>query len=366
MKTLLTLLGAVLVSASAHAGSINYDFRFDLNGTDYNDAAGKPDYTKFYFKTGRVDFKGKLNDSLSYQLRWAYTKSQVPSSIRDATSSGIELGYITHKMSDMFSLSLGKFNVLIGGFEAATPGPDLYLTSAAYNKTSAVGIASKVEGTNNLLYNTGAKLSFSFAEQTQNLDIVATNNIYDATNGTASTDANQNRGLLGVIWRGAFMEKALNVMLSYHTVSPQTSNAAAPTAATAYNAKDMHNFIAAGVKWDSDPMAVVVDYLTNSFKDDALSQTDTMNTVVAKFIYKMGMFTPRIEATMSEEKKEIGGTATNKYNGIGVAVEYKPTEDNFRYHLAYANYTDKLDGATDDRTRQEIVLGARLYGDFLK
>lgn len=360
MKTLLTIAGVIAFSAVAQAGSISYDFRLDMNGTDYNDAAGKQDYSKFYFKTGRVDFKGKLNDSLSYQLRWAYTKSQTATT-RDAAPAGIELGYVTHKMNDMFSLSAGKFNTLIGGFEAATAGPDLYLTSAAYNKTGAVGIASKVEGTGNLLYNTGVKLGFSFGEQTQNLDIVATDGINDATNGVAAgADFNQNRGLLGVIWRGAFMEKALNFMVSYHTVSPQT------TTGTAYNGKDMHNFIAAGVKWESDPMAVVVDYLTNSFKDDALSQTDTMNTVVAKFIYKMGVFTPRIEATMSEEKKEIGGTATNKYNGVGLAVEYKPTEDNFRYHLAYATYTDKLDGAADDRIRQEIVVGARLLGDFLK
>lgn len=360
MKTLLTFAGVIAFSAVAHAGSINYDFRMDMNGTDYNDAAGKPDFGKFYFKTGRVDFKGKLNDSLTYQLRWAYTKSQTITA-RDSAPSGVELGYLTHKMNDMFSLSLGKFNTEIGGFEAATPGPDLYLTSASYNKTSAVAIAGTKNGsTSDLLYNTGAKLSFSFAEQTQTLNLIVTDNISDSTNGVGNTDFNQNRGLLGVVWKGAFMEKALNFMVSYHTVSPQTTNTAA------FNAKDVHNFIGAGVKWDSDPMAVVVDYLTTSFKDDALSQTDSLNTVVAKFIYKMGMFTPRIEATMTEEKREIGGTATNKYNGIGVAVEYKPTEDNFRYHLAYATYTDKLDGATDDRIRQEVVLGARLYGDFLK
>jgi len=359
MKTLLTFAGAIAFSAVAQAGSINYDFRGDWNSTDYNDAAAKPDYSKFYFKTGRVDFKGKLNDSVNYQLRWAYTKDQTPAK-RDSASSGIELGYITHKMSDMFSLSLGKMNTLIGGFEAATPGPDLYLTSAIYNKTSALALTGKNESTNNLLYNTGAKASFSFAEQSQVIDVVATDNIADSANGVGSTDLNQNRGLLGLVWRGAFMEKALNFMVSYHTVSPQT------TTTTAFNAKDAHNFASAGVKWDSDPMAVTVEYLTTNFKNDALGQTDTLNSIVAKFIYKMDMFTPRIEATMSEEKREIGGTATNKFNGIGAAVEYKPTEDNFRYHLAYAMYTDKLDGAASDQTRQEIVLGARMYGDFLK
>jgi len=354
MKTLLALASVLAFSATVQAGSISYDFRGDSNSTDYNDAAGKPDFSKFYFKTGRIDFKGKLNDSVGYQVRWAYTKD-IATTRRDSAGSAIELAYITHKMSDMFTLSLGKFNTEIGGFEAATAGPDLYLTSGIYNHTSAVALVGKNESTNGLLYNTGLKAAFSFEDQT--VSLIATNNISDAVSGT---DLNQNRGLLGLAWKGAFMEKALGVMVSYHQVSPQT------TATTTYNAKDLHTFISGGVKWDSDPYVVSLEYLTTSFKDDALSQTDTLNSIVAKLVYKMGMFSPRLELTSSEEKKEIGGTATNKYSGVGAVLEYKPTEDNFRYHVAYAMYADKIDGSTSDKTRQEIVIGARMLGDFLK
>lgn len=358
MKALLTLASVFTLSAVAHAGSINYDFRGDWNSTDYNKDAAKPDYTKFYFKTGRVDFKGNLNDSISYQLRLAYNKDLTPSK-RDSAGNGVEYGYITHKMSDLFSLSLGKFNTEIGGFEAATSGADLYTTSAMYTHSSAVGLAGNNESTSGLLYNAGAKAAFSFAEKTHYVAVVATNNIGDSVNAPG-TDLNQNRGLLGVIWKGAFMEKALNFLVSYHTVNPQTTSGAV------HASKDAHNFIATGVKWDSEPYTATLEYLTASYKDDTAGQTDTLNTVVAKLMYKMGMFTPRLEYTYTEEKIEIGGPAKNKYSGVGAAVEYKPTEDNFRYHLAYAMYTDDLEGATGNKTRQEIVLGARLYGDFLK
>jgi hypothetical protein len=91
----------------------------------------------------------------------------------------------------------------------------------------------------------------------------------------------------------------------------------------------------------------------------------------------MDAWTPRLEAFTSEEKVGTltGTNGTNKFMGYGAILEYKPTAENFRYHLALNSITSSpYSSATaspgvrgdSDQTRMEVSLGARLLGDFLK
>ncbi|MBS1971466.1 MAG: hypothetical protein JSU04_14245 [Bdellovibrionales bacterium] len=370
MKTLWTLLGVLLVSASAHANSLGYDFRGDWQSIDYNDKAGLPDYTRFYLKTGRLYFKGNVNDRFSYDLRWGFykpavdtvsTTSGAPSnSRRDGLNSSVEYANITDKMSDMFALTVGKFNTEIGGFEGATSGADLYMVSPSYGHSAVTTLDGKnyginESGTRNLLYMSGAKGDLSFGDQ--HLYILAVNNISDSLEGTAF---NQNRGMTGLIWKGGFIDKTLTGLLSYHTVNPQNGNK-----------DDNHQFISAGVKYEDATWVGSLEYNTTTYKDGASGNKDSVYSAIAKFGYKMESWIPRLEVFTSEEKTETLATnGTNKFMGYGAILEYKPTPENVRYHLAINSITSKpfatATRTDDDQTRMEIVLGARLYGDFLK
>ncbi|WP_415062335.1 porin [Bdellovibrio sp.] len=344
-KFLIASLAMTAMAASAHAGSLSLDMRADYNSTTYKDTPTGKDSTKFYFKTGRLDYQGKATEDLSFRARLAFNKDGA-SKDPDKTQTAVEYAFLTHKMSDMFSLSAGKFNTEFGGFEGATSGADLYLTSQFYNTT---GKSATLLGTANLLYMTGVKGTISY--EGQQFHLLATNEP-DTKAGDVAT---QNSSMYGAVWRGAFMEKALNFNVSYHTLAGATKD-------------DKHQFTAVGVMWNSSPMMVSVDYLMGEHKTDATGFKDSMNSIVGKIAYTgFEQWTPRLEVVSSEEK--IGGTTdlTNKYMGYGVVAEYKPIKDtNFRYHVAYNNITSDLDGVTDKAIKDEVVVGARLMADFLK
>ena len=132
-------------------------------------------------------------------------------------------------------------------------------------------------------------------------------------------------------------------------------------------ADDRHQFMAAGVMWNSSPIAATVDYLVADFKDDASGNKDMTTSIVGKLAYTgWEQWVPRLEITSTEEKREIGGDVTNKFFGYGAVVEYRPYNDaNFRYHIAYNNIKESPETG-DDVTKQEVVVGARLLADFLK
>lgn len=368
---LLALFGLLALSTAAHANTLDYDFRGDWTSLDYNDAAinnaSAPtvqDNTRFYLRVGRLQYKGNLNDRFSYVGRLAFNKASTDTGVnnakRDQLNASVEYAFITDKMSDMFSLTLGKFYTEIGGIEGATSGADLYSVSPNYSHVGTKTLLGKNIGVNeggskNILYMAGAKGIFTFAE-TQNVILVAANNI-----GADPVDSNgafnQNRGLMGVIWRGGFMDKTLTGTLSYHEASPQTATG---------NKDDKDTFISAGLKYESNWVGSI-EYNTTEYKDGASGNKDTLWSGILKVGYKWDQWTPRLEFITSEEKSEIAALGTTKVGVIGAILEYKPTAENVRYHIALASTTQKPpSGGGDDMTRMDITLGARLYGDFLK
>lgn len=358
-KFLIATLMTTAVAASAQAGSLNLDLRADYNSTTYNTESDLDDSTKFQFKVGRLDYQGKVTDDLSFRVRLVFTKDATlgtsPNTNPDAAQSTLEYGYLAHRMSEMFTLTVGKFNTEFGGFEGSISGADRYLASEYYTRTALVStgsgrLSSYNLGTKDLLYSTGVKATFTV--ENQQVHLMATNEPVNTTAvGPAST---QNSSLYGVAYKGIFAEKALTFGLSYHTMAGPIKD-------------DKHQFIAAGVMWNSAPIMASADYLVAEFKQDASGKKDTMTSVVAKLAYTgWEQWTPRLEFTSSEDKQEIAGAITNKFTGYGAVLEYKPYNDQtFRYHLAYNNITEKPQTGADLK-RDEVVVGARLLADFLK
>lgn len=345
-KFLIAALATTTMTSAAQAGVLNLDLRADYNATTY-DKSTQPDQSKFAFKTGRLDYLGNATQDLSFRVRLAFNKSanqQV-----DTAQTAVEYAFLTHKMSEMFALSVGRFNTEFGGFEGATSGADLYMLSQFYTGRGPAGaLGGGNLGTTDLLYMTGAKGTFTFGGH--NLHILATNE----SETLAGPTATQNTMMMGAIWRGTWTEdKAFMTNLSYHTLNGPTDG-------------DKHQFMTAGLMWNAKPVSVQLDYLMSEAKLDS-GDKDTVTSIVGKLAYSgWEQWTPRLEVQSSEEKREIGGAQTNKFMGYGAVLEYKPyTDTNFRYHLAYNNVKQEPETG-DDITSQEVVLGARLMADFLK
>ncbi|HEY1080462.1 MAG TPA: porin, partial [Bdellovibrio sp.] len=203
-RFLTTAVAMVAMTSAAHAGSLNLDMRLDYNSATYKDA-GVPDTSKFYFKTGRLDYSGKATDDISFRARIAFTKTTTPGI--DATQPAAELAYLTHKMSDNFSLTVGKFATELGGFEGTTSSADLYATSAFFTPS---GNATTLFGTKDLLYMTGAKLTSTYEGNSLQLMVL------NETDTKAGPTTTQNSNMFGVVYKGSFMEKALNFIASHH------------------------------------------------------------------------------------------------------------------------------------------------------
>ncbi|MGZ3768835.1 MAG: porin [Bdellovibrio sp.] len=352
-----TLISATAISAQA--GSLSLDMRADYNSTSFNAPSDRDDTTRFFFKTGRLDYQGKATEDLTFRLRVAFNKDATVNANTAANESlqpAVEYGYLSHKLSDTFTLTVGKFNTEFGGWEGITSGADLYLTSEFYTRTALMnagaGTLSPYNlGTRDLLYGTGVKATFAFGGQ--QIHLMGTDEPANspAAVGPATT---QNSSMYGVAYKGAFMDKALNLALSYHTMAGPIKD-------------DKHQFIAAGVTWNSAPVMVTADYLVSEFKQDASGKKDTMTSIVAKLAYTgWEQWTPRLEFTTSEDKQQISSALSNKFTGMGAVLEYKPYNDQtFRYHIAYNNITEKRDTGADLK-KDEVIVGARLLADFLK
>ncbi|MEN0057675.1 MAG: porin [Bdellovibrio sp.] len=344
---------ALTVASVAQAGSLNLDLRADHDSVTYNDEAGQDSTNKYYFKTIRLNYEGKVNEELSFRLRAAYNKAGTATAgAGDNSQTALEFAYLTHKMSDLFSLTVGKIGSDHGAIESTTSGADLYLTSQAYTKTGPTGgLLGQYLSTSNLLYVLGAKGTFTVTPD-HNISIIA----FKVPGSTADSEAS----VTGLSWKGAFLDKALKTHVSYHMGNGATNSA------------DKHELMSAGFVWSFSDFAAGVDFVNSSFKEDASSEKDSVTSYIAKIAYTgLEHWTPRLEIISSEEKVETNATAanngTNKYMGYGAVLEYKPfTETNFRYHVAY-NYTNQeVAAGTADANAQQIIVGARLYADFLK
>ncbi len=344
-KTLFAL--AFGLASTSFAGSLNLDMRADYSSTSYKESV-LPDSNRFYLKTGRLDYNGKVLEDISFRVRWAFAKDATVLKT-DNAQKALELAYLSHKLSDNFTLTLGRLNTEFGGFEGMNGSPDLYLTSEFYTQSGPNGnLPGDNYGTAALLYMTGIKATYSTDNHLFHL--LATNENIDE----AAAQVNQDAPMVGVVWRGNFFEKGLGTTLSYHTQKGDNSG-------------DRHQFMAAGLMWRGSQFMAVADYLVSTFKLDSANETDSVTSVVGKIAY-LGWenWMPRLEITSSEEKHETGAAEKNKYFGYGAVVEYYPyTDKNFRYQVAFTNV--ELKPETGNRvTRQEIVVGTRLLADFLK
>jgi len=395
---------ALLTSTAAMAGSISYDFRFDFRSdawdSQHTQASATPGVNngyRFTVPVGRLDFKGKLDEALDYRLRMRFDNFQNdptnPTQTTNLTQM-VDLAYVRHNINDMFNVTLGKFLSDMGGAEGIDSTADQYLFSDIYSDMSAAGGTTSTKnggvgtsgamwtGTGMAIKNSldyaGVKVAGVFGDHEVAIHYAnATEDSYAPGTAAAAQsqyNVNNNQGWLAVVYKGKFFDNVWKPVLSYH-VGPSYLGTAGPGANRTYLA--FGNWInVAG--WQ-----IEADYLSNTYKDNGTSTvsgfTGTLTGFDVQVGYDLGNWLPKLKyasAKKSVSSTLAGGTTENVgSSAYGVVVEYKPkTENNFRYHLAYMNYTYTPDNsvsvaggpAGQNLTDTQIIAGCRIDGDFLK
>lgn len=345
-STMLKIMTLVLCGSTALAGSLNLDFRFDYDSLKYNDAgitAGGVNSSRFYLQTGRLDYKGKFNEDLSFRTRIRFNQdysatSNYTSYKGSSIPKFVDYAYLTHKVAEGYSLTFGKFGSDMAGFEGATSGADLYFQSIAY-------AASQI-------YITGVKGTGVFGDH--EVSLMAGNTFTDSVNGTT---IDQTRMASGLIYKGNFMEKSLNLIASYYNQSIQNStDGRKDTLATV------------GVKYGQDAWYAALDFDSYSYFDQTVAnKTDKTASTVLSTAYKFDRSTAKLLFESSEVTTFPASVETStKYSTMGAVYEFRPTnEEGFRYHVAYTGRTTKP-ATGDDRVETHMLAGIRLNSDFLK
>lgn len=400
LSLVLVLLATSGVLSKGWAGSISADMRLDYDSNNYNDEATKTgslyNNNTFRVQTGRVDFKGALNEDLNYRLRLRFDKDKSQNvNKRDNVDSSVDLAYLSHKWTDNISVSIGKIASQVGGFEGNTPGPDIYLASPSYAGTSYLG-GSRVSGTTNtstlglknVLYYTGAEMALQKGWHKLTLQVANQEGAVGlgygkaGAAGTAGYDDNsgfntsndgpfaQNKLMTGVIYRLNIADWNMNWLASYH--------------AERFSSKDNKiGLMAVGLEHTIGDFKYQLDYINNKYQKDFGNEVITstpaqsltgfaLNTAYRwdnfNFLAKGAFFTEKMDTGSASG---ISADVTNTYTDWGLTAEYIPKkEQNMRYHVAYLQRTMKPDSglfnSDSARSLSEIIVGTRINADFLK
>jgi hypothetical protein len=288
-------------------------------------------------RTGRVDFKGKFNEEVSFRLRTRFDKdAKTTQNQTDGFSSQIDYAYVQNTLTDGLKLILGKFASEIGSVEGRTSSSDIYMQSQVYRQISG----------NGFLYVSGAKLLYTYGDHEGSVFVI---------NQSDTTTTEQSKSAYGFAYAVSLNEKTLTPIIGYLFDEKQSSTS---------DTKLTTTISSVGLKWEPKPYFIYADYLIYAQKNiSAVAVDDTWTSLILEAGYDFEGVIPRIKYEMSEKKT---GPSAEKYDGVTLGVEYKPyPQDIYRYHLMITQMTTKPE-VGDARFEQRLLVGVRILADFLK
>lgn len=354
---MLVLLVACLQTTGARGEGILLDSRFDLNSVSYNDdakSAGSKENTSFQGARLRLLFSGKIKEDLTAKLRLNPLVNNSAPSTEAKFSKFIDYGFLTHQVNPSFYVSAGKVIALVGGREGTVNPGDYYFVSKAGEEILAADTAS-VHALP-ILWPVGAILGTNFGDH--KVEVLFANTSVEDASGTTPT---QTRLMAGVSWSGAFAEKTILPLFSYHR-DTETENT------------EKRDYISLGSRFILDAFEIDLDYLNNSksYKTWAANGSKDLTSIVGSLRYKANdslQLVAKIDAATDKLAKTAATSpefTTVNYTQLGLAAEYYPiAETKFRYHAAVVKKDTKPEsGNTLSETK--VMLGVRLVADILK
>lgn len=353
----LAVLAAIATVASVNAGELKLKGRFDYQSTESKDTAAgttskatSGEYSTEYL---RLIGATKLNDTISAKLVLDLTDSNDAGKV-NGLSKFVDEAFITKTFGSGFSAIVGKQAVLVGGRENDWSSRDVYSLSQ-FN--DAIPGAS-----------TGLTVGYEVAGQSfylQHLESEATTQLTD-------------KKVTGLAWYGNFMDGMVSPIVSYHKVGTD-------------EAGQYNTYLALGSQFKWNQIVAEVDYLMLTKENGGVnaagtSKADVEHTSLVFHVkYNHENFRPFakfiMETTEGDDSQLDGaGTEINtsldvtetKNTAYEIGLEYYPNKDeDFRYHVVYANSTYESDKGRAGYTKFEredttIYAGLAFGMDLLK
>lgn len=328
------------------------DLRMDhLSRSGNTKSAIKPS-AAFQVQRARLLMKGGLGDMNEYTVRLNLLNSSESvigdKKIRDNASKFVDYAFIKRKLTDDWSVSMGKIILGMGGVEGTNNPADYYLPSVAGTEVSDIYWAGGV--------------SLDTTIQDHSFKLAAANLSEDVADAPAGTTLQQTRNLLGLVYSSKLLDGMIQPNVSYYTENFESSKD---------SVTKKNNYMAVGARMKFEPVVLELDYLNNAYGNDpkgAGSKVST-NSIIALVRYNFleaSSVHLKLENSSAKVLDATLSDAETKYAGTTLAFEYKPMKDeNWRAHVAVTQKTTKVTGV-DDSTEQKIMVGMRMVADILK
>lgn len=346
----LVIVAAMIAPAMAHAG-MNLTVRSDWNNTmEYKNTADVKGGSSSIFAPAyaRLNGTAKVGDAdvkSSFQLRGAGAMTW-----NDFT----QYLYIS-KAHDMFTFTAGKLETPNGGFERlAIDSGDSYMNSMANGGAinDVGGAATPGSAVTSLQNTSGFGIGWGADHKLT----------FQALNEQSVGADNNKRHSVGLGYAGAFSDWA--VRAAYYAGATDAGTTAAPV-------ESNQTYMNAGVSGNVAGFGMTFDYIANTSEGKATGSVESKTTsMVALFSYDMGMYKPQLKIESSTNKEgAVGDVGDVDRMGLAAALEIKPSDDDFRYHVAYVMTNDKYKEAalTNDKVNAStLIVGLKYTGDLLK
>ncbi len=270
--------------------------------------------TKFRTNEFRLEFKGKLNDKLSYRFRQRLWKSSQAEGFENI-SKATDYMYINYKVTDKFNLTMGKIAQAWGGWEFALTPFNVYEYS---DFLYAVGD----------VFLMGVNFGYQLTPDHE-LNFTVTNNTNDGRYETNNTPLSYT-----INWNGNLFDGMLQTRWGFVYQTLEKSKAS--KIISLGNMVNLDDFHLALDYYRANQDIDVFGYATQG----ANNQDAVYNTFVAKAEYRVDEKWNIFAKYMNETADVKNADKTIKSQGYFAGLEYYPvkTED-LKFYLVYVGRT---------------------------
>jgi hypothetical protein len=319
-----------------------FNFFLNMNGSfDNQFTDGTHDISKFNMRQFRIEAKGKINDWLSYRWRQRLNRPNTGSGNIDNLPTSIDVAGIGVKLTDDFSMFIGKQCAAYGGIEFDLNPIEIYEYS------------DMIENMSNFL--TGVNFAYSLSDNHQlQLQILnSMNTTFANTYNVGTTGVQQSQAPLvyTLNWNGSYFNNAFKTRWSASLMNEAKG-------------KNMY-YYALGNEFTQGRFNMFFDFM---YSNEELDRNGIMSSITNSSRYRNAVnaqymslvtklnyrFTPRWNVFVegmyetASLKNDLTGFSKGKYRtsyGYFAGLEYYPMESNLHFFLTYVGrdyqYTNK-------------------------
>lgn len=367
MKALVILGTGIFASATSQAadsgnvkvtGQIRLDHISSNQTVKQGDISTKSSEGSFKLNRARLVIEGNADQDISYRIKFYLDRAQDPDvgsgKAYDGINKGLVEAKLVHKITDMFSLEIGRLELNTMSIEAYYNSMDIY---------SAAEATLRKPGSGN-----GAAAVGKFADQTLTLQVTNSPG-YDADGkGTYKTSNNDMTAALQ--WQGSLVGGMVKPVVSYGNIRRRDCNyvAATATAAAETICSEAYNQSYAGVGTSLIFGGTTIELEWDAIDNPKYKADKSVDAKSKKYHNDIGVASVRQKLTSKllgiikyDSDKEKLDTVKTDTQKTSLAFEFRPNENTLRYHINYEFMNKKVTEPSKDpikTTKSTLLVGA--------